>query len=171
MSDKNMRKFIDIVSEGWDTEKWWEPKLKPGPYYDEDVDPEGYFSRFGVPAEVENRYSNAQCVHLAYAMNERYGWPIKAEMMNHEPTHIAHAYCVLPDGREIDILGPQDKVDSFEGGPVQSFSAAEMKEWLVNNTELQLPPEEREAKVKEEINDARLAVELFIDPKVRDKKF
>jgi hypothetical protein len=153
-----MRNWIKLV-EGWNTENWWEPKLDREDHPDTG---DKYFQRFGVPAEVESRYSNAQCTWLALAMAQRFGWEIRAEMMNDEPTHIAHAYCVMPDGREVDILGPQVKVDSFEGGPVKHFTIEEMLEWLKwGDREAQDP-----VSFEEQINDARKAVELFIAPKV-----
>ena len=147
-----MRQWIDLF-ETWNTEDWFNPKLSG-----EDAESGGYFERFGVPAEVESRYSNAQCTYLALAMAERYGWQIRAEMMSHEPTHIAHAYCVLPNGQEIDILGPQEKVDQFDGGTVRDFTQNEMREFISHD----------KGDVAGDLEDARMAVELFIEPYVKE---
>jgi len=62
----------------------------------------------GVPEDIVERYSYGDCMWLALALNKRFGWPIFAQM---EDGHIAHAYCKMPDGRECDVLGPQDQVD------------------------------------------------------------
>lgn len=160
-----MRKWIDLVEAAWDTDTWWEPKLDPsrgGNHGPGDHHPDGVYARFGVPEETENRYSNGQCTWLALAMAERFGWKIKAEMMTDEPTHIAHAYCMMPDGREIDILGPQEKVDQFAGGSVRDFTYEEMRAWLQHNDRAAANPVDFE----DHLNDARKAVDLFIAPKI-----
>lgn len=151
-------RYYEINEAAWDTEKWWEPKLGLN-----DSGEHGVYSRYGVPEETVNRYSCGQCVWLALAMSQKYGWPIRAEMMQHEPTHIAHAYCVLPNGKEIDILGPQDKVDTFDGGIIKSFTQAELVNWLKENDRNAMSPDDFE----DHLNDAKKAVELFIAPKVQ----
>jgi hypothetical protein len=147
----------------WNTEKWWEPDL------DGDDHPETgyqYWQRHGVPKETESRYSNGQCTWLALAMAERFGWKIRAEMMTAMPDHIAHAYCVMPNGKEIDILGPQDEVDSFEGGPKRDFTVDEMREWLKASDRAAMDPDSFE----DNMNDARKAIDLFIASKVTDQQ-
>jgi hypothetical protein len=150
-----VRHWITLCEASWDTDDWWEPKSA-------DSHQNSFYATHGVPAEVENRYSNAQCTWLALAMAERYGWPIKAEMMTDQPTHIAHAYCVMPDGREIDILGPQDRVDIFSGGSVRTYTVAEFLEWLRETDQ----NAQTDDSFNDHMNDARKAVDLFIAPKV-----
>lgn len=67
----------------------------------------------GIPDAIEEKYSHGDCMWMALALNNRFGWPIAAQM-ERDPVHgdyVAHAYCIMPDGRECDILGPQTKVD------------------------------------------------------------
>lgn len=68
-----------------------------------------------IPQDIVEEYSNGKCMWLALAMNRRYGWPIYSQMERdlQHGDYIAHAYCVMPNGKEIDILGPQDRVDLF----------------------------------------------------------
>lgn len=138
----------------------WEPDL------DGDDHPEKgyqYWQKFGVPAAVEQRYSCGECIYLAFAMNERFGWPIKAQINTDDPSDewIGHAYCVLPDGREIDILGPQDKVDHFES-TVRDITAEELWDTISKSYH------GNKAEIAAALEDARKAVDLFIAPAVRD---
>lgn len=163
-----MRDWINLCEASWDTDEWWVPKLdpsKPGNHGPGDWHPDGVYARFGVPEETENRYSNGQCMWLALAMAKRFGWIIKAQMYADEPTHIAHAYCVAPNGQEIDILGPQEKVDIFDNGPIREFTESEMVMWLKQNSKYALDPEE----FNDHLNDALKAVDLFIIPKIKSK--
>lgn len=165
-----MRQWINLCEAMWETENWWEPKDPSHRLYGYrdgkgDQHPEGYYARFGVPEEVEGRYSNGQCTYLAYAMNERYGWPIKAQINTDDPNEewIGHAYCVMPDGREIDILGPQDQVDVYET-TVRELTPQQLWDMSIANSY-----HGDKAQIEDNLNDARKAVELFIAPKVEGK--
>lgn len=154
-----MRRWINLCEAMWDTENWWEPKL------DGDDHPEtgyGYWQRFGVPQEVESRYSNAECTYLAFAMNERFGWPIRAQINTDDPNDewIGHAYCVMPDGREIDILGPQERVDHYES-TVRDLTPKELWDMSIGKSY-----HGDQAEIQDALNDARKVVEMFIAPKV-----
>jgi len=78
------------------------------------------------PDDIVSLYSNGRCMWLALALHERYGWQIRAQIEHDLPEHggdyVAHAYCVLPDGREADILGIQDSVDVFSTDEVRDFT-------------------------------------------------
>lgn len=163
-----MRSWINLVTEAaWDTENWWEPKKPDHPLYTAhdglgDEHPEGDFARFRVPAEVANRYSYGQCIFLAYAMNERFGWTITVGFYDtDEDSDIAHAWCDLPDGRIIDILGPQDEPDTFGAAVVRKISPEELWEKHIMRSE-----HGDIEKINDHLDDARKAVDLFIAPKV-----
>jgi hypothetical protein len=166
-----MRKWINLVEAAWDTDNWWEPKTPDHPLYNAhddhgDQHPKGYYARFGVPSEAVNRYSYGDCPFLAYAMNERYGWQIRAQINTDDPTDewIGHAYCVMPDGREIDILGPQEKVDHFES-TVRDLTPQQLWDMAIATS-----CHGNQAEIQEHLNDARKAVDLFIAPKVEGSK-
>jgi hypothetical protein len=83
--------------------------------------------RHGTPDDIVEQYSYGRCMWLALALNERFGWQIRCQI-EHDPLGewIAHAYCVLPDGREADVLGIQERVDLFSTGEVRDFTPDEL---------------------------------------------
>lgn len=164
-----MRSWINLINEvAWDTENWWEPKRPDHHLYnahDEfgDEHPEGYYAKFQVPAEAVNRYSYGQCIFLAFAMNERFGWPIVAGFYDSgEDSDITHAWCELPNGGIIDILGPQSEPDSFGAEVIRKISPKELWDKHIMRCE-----HGNIEKINENLEDARKAVNLFIAPKIK----
>lgn len=77
-------------------------------------------------------YSCGKCMWLALALNQKYGWDIRAQI-HHDDEHgdyVAHAYNVLPNGKEVDVLGVQDQVDIFSSDETRDMTADEMYDFL-----------------------------------------
>lgn len=73
-----------------------------------------------VPAEIINKYTCGWCMWLALALHDRYGWDLYAQVDRLAGSeHIAHAFVKRPDGKEIDILGVQDRVDIYSSNERQ----------------------------------------------------
>lgn len=80
----------------------------------------------GPPADVMARYLDGDCMWLAQALHRRFGWQIRAQMAwAGEDAYVVHAYCVMPDGRELDIRGPQDRI-SEQTDDVWDWDAREL---------------------------------------------
>lgn len=112
----------------------------------------------GVPDSVVEQYSYGDCMWLALAMNARFGWPIYAQMHRdaEHGDYVAHAYCKMPDGREIDILGPPDRVDIWTND-TQQWDPAELLKTM----------ETRPAQIAHKLAEANAAVEHYIVPKLK----
>lgn len=113
----------------------------------------------GVPEDVVEQYSYGDCMWLALALHNRYGWPIRAQM-HRDAVHgdyVAHAYCVMPDGRECDILGPQEHVDPF-GDDVQDWDAKELLATMVTDPSGPV--------VNSKLADADAVIDRYIVPKL-----
>jgi len=95
---------------------------------------------------------------LAVAMNRRFGWPIMAQMHRdaEHGDYVAHAYCVMPDGREIDILGPQKQVDIFTSD-VQPWDADELL------TTMESSP----TQIAHKLAEADAIIDRYIVPKLK----
>jgi hypothetical protein len=79
-----------------------------------------------------DEYSCGKCMWLALALNQKYGWDIRAQIhhdaMNGD--YVAHAYNILPNGKEVDVLGVQDQVDIFSTDETRDMTADEMFDFL-----------------------------------------
>ncbi len=95
-------------------------------------------SAMEIPEEVSTEYSYGKCMWLALALHERYGWPIwcQFDVLPDGEEYIAHAYVVMPDGREVDILGPQNEVDLFSSGPPRQVSPDYIRSLADSDAEL-----------------------------------
>jgi len=114
----------------------------------------------GVPRSVVDEYSTGGCLWLALALHDRYGWPIWAQMEGKgtKGEYVAHAYNVMPDGREIDILGPQEKVDLFAlGEPI-----------LLNPESIRAS--DSPGDVRRHLSDADQTIDKYILPKLTARK-
>jgi len=115
------------------------------------------------PDEIVARYSNGRCMWLALALHERYGWQIRAQIEHDLPEHggdyVAHAYCVLPDGREADVLGIQDSVDLFSTDEVRDFTPEGLLAFI--------KADPASAKAIQEMADAHAVIDRYLaDPVV-----
>lgn len=123
-------------------------------YYEAHVpsDP-GILKNPDAPDDVVERYSYGRCVWLALALNLRYGWPIFAQVEGRGTPHeyAAHAYVRHPSGVEIDVLGPQDRVDVFASDTVSFRSPDDFLSYI----------RETQTVGKRMIPDAEIARELF----------
>ena len=71
-----------------------------------------------APEDVLEEYSYGKCAWLALALHERFGWPMTAEVQTDDADgarYVSHSWVTMPDGREVDIYGPQLEVDRFGG--------------------------------------------------------
>ena len=73
------------------------------------------------PESLVEEYSYGRCMWLALAFHQRYGWPITAEVdvLPSGERYVSHSWVTMPDGREVDIFGPQTKVDRFGGREIR----------------------------------------------------
>jgi hypothetical protein len=110
-----------------------------------------------VPEAVVEQYSYGDCMWLALAMHKRFGWPIRCQMHRDDEhgDYVAHAYCVMPDGREVDILGPQKQVDIW---------TQNVEEWEADELLATMSYDAVEAKRK--LEQATRAMDCYILPKL-----
>lgn len=91
-----------------------------------------------IPEAVSTEYSYGKCMWLALALHEQYGWPIwgQFDVLPDGQEYIAHAYVVMPDGREVDILGPQNEVDLFSAGSPRQICSESIRALADSESEL-----------------------------------
>lgn len=129
------------------------------------------FARSNIPDAVEEKYSHGDCVWLALAMNKHFGWPIMAQMERRDGReYVAHAYCIMPDGREIDILGPQTKVDiwtsDYQLWAPQAFFSHLMAERKANDRAMGRRATNMHAWVDEKLEQATSDMKRYVLPAI-----
>ncbi len=67
--------------------------------------------------DILEKYSYGYCIWLTLALHDRYGWDIYAQIdfigNKQRNKYISHSFVTMPNGYEVDIYGPQEKVDRF----------------------------------------------------------
>lgn len=66
---------------------------------------------------ILEKYSYGYCIWLTLALHDRYGWDIYAQIdfigNKQRNKYISHSFVTMPNGYEVDIYVPQEKVDRF----------------------------------------------------------
>lgn len=115
------------------------------------------------PDAVAEEYSYGKCIWLALALHDRYRWPLYAQI-EREPSigeYVSHAYVKHPSGTEIDILGPQDQVDSFST-IVRRLSRQDFIDFVESTNK----GEDVETEYRHERAEANRMIDLYIEPKL-----
>ena len=129
-----------------------------------------------APEDVLEEYSYGKCAWLALALYERFGWPMTAEVQTDDADgarYVSHAWVTMPDGREVDIYGPQLKVDRFGGKETRMSRKALISLVRETNEVTEGWVVQRVAEANEVI-DAYLLPELLLTNPVRragDKRY
>lgn len=74
-------------------------------------------------------YVCGKCMYLACALNERYGWPISAQIdSNGVEEYISHAWVVTDNGLNYDVDGFKNdlQLDDYCGELVEALSMADI---------------------------------------------
>jgi len=89
-----------------------------------------------VGEDIVGTYLAGRCFALAYALNARYGWPIRAkvERFSDGAEYAAHVWVMHPSGQALDIMGLSDAaaIAAAHGTPdgeVREFAAEEFVEF------------------------------------------
>ena len=77
-----------------------------------------------------SRFTKGDCHFLARAIHRRTGWPMAAFDLNGPDIH---AFVVMPDGRLLDVYGPQTQMQARKrwnvSHPIKRFSWKELSEF------------------------------------------
>jgi len=86
--------------------------------------------------DIVGTYLSGRCFALAYALNARYGWPIRAkvERFSDGAEYAAHVWVMHPSGQALDIMGLSDveAIAAAHGTPkgeVREFAGDEFVEF------------------------------------------
>ena len=91
--------------------------------------------------------------------------------ITHDSPHgdyIAHSYNIMPDGRHIDILGPQKQVDIFSSDAVRQFTPDQLIQFVEQET-FQGKNAISRSEIAQKLADANQVIDKYILPHILGK--
>lgn len=118
----------------------------------------------GELARILEKYSYGYCIWLTLALHDKYGWDIYAQIeiikeQRKSHNYISHSYVVMPNGYEVDIYGPQEKVDRFTNKIVKLTRKQFVK--LINESSPNSDVEFEYQRAKEEVDNV---ISILLEP-------
>lgn len=112
---------------------------------------------------ILKKYSYGYCMWLTLALHDRYGWDIYAQIdfidKDNKKMYISHSFVTMPNGYEVDIYGPQEKVDRFTNNIVKLTRKQFLS--LISKSNPNSDVEFEYRKVKEEVDSV---IDVLLEP-------
>ena len=113
--------------------------------------------------DILEKYSYGYCIWLTLALHDRYGWDIYAQIdfigNKQRNKYISHSFVTMPNGYEVDIYGPQEKVDRFTDNIVKLTRKQFLN--LISESNPNSDIEFKYQRVKEEVDSV---IDVLLEP-------